>query len=157
MWGGPESSEKRDWFAGAISDLIADTPDADVEYVEEFLLQVMNDEFDVNVDDGSGADIAAQIIDMRKLTHQGNFARVDEMYERWTERQGKHGSTLNFKQMIANDEEGETDWDSDDLEDSADEDQDMVEAPALVKMPKEKVEPKVDEDGFTEVVGKKRR
>ena len=30
-WGGPESAEKRDWFAGAVSDLIASKPDADVE------------------------------------------------------------------------------------------------------------------------------
>ncbi len=42
--------EKRDWFAGAISDLLVATQGADVDYLEEFLLQVMNDEFDVNVE-----------------------------------------------------------------------------------------------------------
>lgn len=157
LWGGPESLEKRDWFAGAVSDLIAATPDGDIEYVEEFLLQVMNDEFDVNVDDGSGADVAAQIVDLRKLTLQGKFEKVDEMYEEWTERHGKGSSTLNFKQVASEAEEDETDWDSDSVNEGEDEDANMAEAPALVTIPKGKVEAKTDEEGFTEVISKKRR
>ena len=158
-WGGPESSEKRDWFAGAISDLISTTPDADVEYVEEFMLQIMNDEFDVNIDDGSGEEISAKIIGLRKLTLQGDFAMVDEMYSRWQERQSKGSEgKVNFQHVTRNDHEDETDWDSDDVDEEDDDgDVEMGEAPALVKVPKEKVQPRVDNEGFTEVIGRKRK
>jgi len=140
-----------------VSDLIAATPDVDVEYVEEFLLQIMNDEFDVNVEDGSGEEIAAKVVGLRKLILQGDFARVDEMYRQWQERQTKGGSTrIDFQVVERGEDDDDTDWDSDDME-GEDVDIDMDEAPALVRAPKEKVQPKVDDDGFTEVVGKKRR
>ena len=153
LWGGPDSSEKRDWFAGAISDLIAATPDADVEYLEEFLLQIMNDEFDVNVDDDSGAEVAAKIVGLRRLTLLGDFAKIDEMYKQWAERQSKGGAGINFKQVTRDEDDDDTDWDSDDM----DEDNGGDEAPPLVQMPKKKAEPKVDEDGFTEVISKNRK
>lgn len=140
-----------------MSDLIAATPDADVEYVEEFLLQIMNDEFDVNVEDGSSEEIAAKVVGLRKLILQGNFTRVDEMYRQWQERQTKGGTTrIDFQVVEKGEDDDDTDWDSDDIE-GEDVDVDMDEAPALVRPPKEKVQPKVDDDGFTEVVGKKRR
>lgn len=157
-WGGPDSSEKRDWFAGAISDVISKTPDADVEYLEEFMLQVMNDEFDVNVEDGSGEEISAKIIGLRKLTLQGDFTMVDEMYSKWQDRQSKGtGGKISFQHVTTDDDEIETDWDSDDIDEEDDSDVEMGEAPALVKATKEKVQPKVDDEGFTEVVGRKRR
>ena len=124
------------------------------------MLQVMNDEFDVNVEDGSGEEIAAKIIGLRKLTRQGDFAMVDEMYSKWQERQSKGGGggKINFQHVTRDDDEDDTDWDSDDTEGGDDgDDIEMGDAPALVKAPKEKVQPKVDEEGFTEVIGRKRR
>jgi pre-rRNA-processing protein TSR2 len=59
-WGGPDSAEKREWFAQATIDVLNDEPDADTVWIEEFLLQVMVDEFEVNVDDESGFDVAEQ-------------------------------------------------------------------------------------------------
>ncbi|KAL8790951.1 MAG: hypothetical protein Q9213_000376 [Squamulea squamosa] len=157
-WGGPDSAEKRDWFAGAISDLYSSTPNPetviDVEYLEEFLLQVMNDEFEVNVEDDSGAEVAAKIVGLWKMCAQGDFGMVDEMYEKWRERQAKGGERVNFQQVQDADEDDE---ESDSDEADGDEDVEMGEAPELIKAPKEKVVPKVDEEGFTEVVGKKRR
>ncbi len=158
LWGGPESPEKRDWFAGAISDLITDTPDADVEYVEEFILQVMNDEFDVHVEDGSGEEVAAKIVGLRKLTLQGDFTMVDSMYQQWQQRQQNGGSgKFNFQHIELGEHQDETDWDSDDMDEEDEDDVEMGEAPALVKAPREKLQPKVDEDGFTEVISKKKR
>ncbi|MCJ1429610.1 hypothetical protein MMC29_007525 [Sticta canariensis] len=157
-WGGPQSVEKRDWFAGAISDLVESTPDADVEYVEEFLLQVMNDEFELHIDDGSGEEIAAKIVALRKLTLQGNFTMVDEMFAGWQERQSRGGGTVQFRHVEREEDDDETDWDSDDREDDfVDESVEMEQAPPLVKVFKEKVQPTVDDDGFIEVVGKRRR
>ncbi|KAI4151655.1 MAG: hypothetical protein LQ341_000872 [Variospora aurantia] len=153
-WGGPLSSEKRDWFAGAISDLFSSPPDdatIDVEYLEEFLLQVMDDEFEVNVEDDSGAEIASKILGLRKLTLQGDFGMVDEMLARWKERESRGGEKVRFQQGQENHD------DEEDEEEDSDSDVDMEEAPPLVNAPKEKVVPKVDDEGFTEVVGRKKR
>lgn len=152
------SSDKRDWFAGAISELIENTPDADVDYVEEFLLQVMNDEFETNLEDNSGEEIAAKILGLRKLTLQGNFAMVDDMYLRWEQRQNRGVETISFKHIEAGEEEDDTEEESDELElEPSDEDVEMEQAPALVHISKEKSQPKVDDEGFMEVVSKRRR
>ncbi|KAL8728095.1 MAG: hypothetical protein Q9166_005620 [cf. Caloplaca sp. 2 TL-2023] len=157
-WGGPQSAEKRDWFAGAISDLFSSTPSPettiDVEYLEEFLLNIVNDEFEVNVEDDSGAEIAAKILGLRKMCFRGEFEIVDEMYERWRARQAKGEEKVHFQHVGREDDE-EDESDSEEVEE--DEDVEMGEAPELAKAPKEKVVPKVDEEGFIEVVGRKRR
>ena len=158
-WGGPESTEKRDWFAGAISSLIESTPDADVEYLEEFLLQVMSDEFDVFVEDDSGEEIAAKIVGLRKLTLRGDFALVDQMHQQWQQRQSRGlSSDLNIQHMVRGEDEDDTDWDSADMQEvDGSSDVNMEEAPALVKVPKQKYQPKIDDEGFTEVKSKRRR
>lgn len=157
-WGGPNSSEKRDWFAGAIAELLDATPDADVEYLEEFLLQVMNDEFDANLEDESAEEMAARIVGLRKVTAQGDFAMVDEMYARWQERQRRGGVDVAMTFVEGREEQEETDEESDDEEwNGIEEDMEMGEAPELVKVPKEKPPPEVDEEGFMKVVGKKKR
>ncbi|KAL9126754.1 MAG: hypothetical protein Q9217_004244 [Psora testacea] len=149
-WGGANASEKRDWFAGQILELMAETPDTDVEYLEEFLIGVMNDNFDVHVDDGSAEEIAAKILGLRKLTLQGDFTLVDEMYDKWQERQSKGGDAkVNVKHVEGIEDEQDTDFDSDDVDEE--EDVEMDQAPSLIKTPKEKVQPKIDEDGFTKV------
>lgn len=156
-WGGPESSEKRDWFAGAISDLIEATPDADVEYVEEFMLQIMNDEFDINVEDGSGEEIAAKIVGLRKLTLLGDFEMVDEMYQKWEDRNARGGGQVRIQHVQRTDDEDDTDWDSVEMEDDSDGDVEMEQAPAVPKPQKQNMQPKVDDDGFTEVIGRRKR
>lgn len=130
-----------------------------MEYLEEFLLQVMNDEFDVNVEDNSGEQVAAKIVGLRKMTLQGDFRMVDGMYALWVERQKKGGEMVKMQHVVGGEEDDDTASDSGDEESDEDEDGDvaMDEAPALVKAPKEKVQPKIDDEGFTEVVGKKRR
>jgi len=130
-----------------------------VEYLEEFLLQVMNDEFDVNIEDNSGEQVAAKIVGLRKMTLQGDFRMVDGMYALWVERQKKGGEMVKMQHVVGGEDDDDTASDSGDEESDEDEDGDvaMDEAPALVKAPKEKVQPKIDDEGFTEVVGKKRR
>lgn len=155
-WGGPESAEKRDWFAGAISDLLTSNPNADVEYLEEFLLQVMNDEFEVNIEDGSGEEVAAKIIGFRKLTLQGDFEKIDIMYRNWLDRRNKTSGQQSTIHIAKGDDQEDTDWDSDEEDEDDSEDMDIDEAPPLVKAPRVKTQPKVDEDGFTEVINRKR-
>lgn len=139
-------------FASAAIDLLKETPDADEEWIEEFLLQVMLDEFEVNVDDESGADVAEQICRLRKDCGKGNFAEVMAMKERWESRRGNEVAAL-FERKEAEDGEDESS-DSEEDEDDDDMDVDMDEAPQLVR--REPVAPQVDEDGFTKVTKKKR-
>lgn len=118
----------------------------------------MNDEFEVNVEDGSGEEIAAKIIGLRKLTMRSDFALVDEMYTKWQERQNQGEGAINFQHVDGTEDEDDTDGDSIDMEeDSTDEDIEMSEVQMTVKAPKEKTQPMADEDGFIEVVSKKRR
>ncbi|KAL2260938.1 hypothetical protein VTK26DRAFT_4922 [Humicola hyalothermophila] len=212
-WGGPESSDKRDWFAGAIVDLFPDlsklTPaqlqqkqqqfssssssstaaqsssssssaaaaaaaasssssstrtsphsqeEPDQEDVEEVLLQVMLDEFDVNVDDDSAFEVAEQVVRMRAECLRGKFDEVEALRRRW---EGRKGSKLVVQHAQA--EEGDTDWGTDEDDDGGqageDGDIEMGEAPQLVAGQgprRERQEPQVDEDGFTMVTRKKR-
>lgn len=130
-----------------------------VDDLEEVLLQVMLDEFEVVVDDNSPMEVAMKIWKGRENVLKGEFGEVDGMYQTWMERQKKGGAEkLNFQR--GEDKEGEdTDWDDDEEEWDGIEDEEMAEAPMLVetKPRKEKVEPQVDEEGFTKVVGKKKR
>jgi pre-rRNA-processing protein TSR2 len=150
-WGGVASSDKRDWFAGAIVELFSDRPDTDIEDVETVLLQVMLDEFEVNVDDESGYEVAEQIMRLRKSCGKGEFGEVEQLRSRW-ERRGGKGEVGVFKR-VERGEEDDTDWDSDDLEETDGEDVEMWEAPPMRE--KEKVVPEVDEDGFTKVTKKR--
>ncbi|PSS22257.1 hypothetical protein M430DRAFT_137322 [Amorphotheca resinae ATCC 22711] len=152
QWGGPDSAEKREWFAQTTIDLLNENPDADSAWIEEFLLQVMLDEFEVNVDDESGFEVAEQIVRMRKDCGRGNFEEVRAMKERWDQRGGRDVLSGQFKEQQRAEEEDETDA-SEDEDDQGD--VDMDEAPQLVRV-KEKVIPEVDEEGFTKVTKKKR-
>ncbi|KAJ9203991.1 hypothetical protein DTO166G4_7018 [Paecilomyces variotii] len=158
-WGGPASADKRDWFCGAISDLLNDRPETDAEDLEDVLIQVMNDEFDVVVDDGSAGDVALQIMEMRAQTQRGEFGEIRAMYEAWKEKMDKKGANAAglFRKVDARDEDQETDDDEDEDDEEEEGDVEMDEAPALTRAPRERVEPEVDEEGFTKVVGKKKR
>jgi pre-rRNA-processing protein TSR2 len=152
-WGGPDSAEKREWFAQATIDVLNDEPDADTVWIEEFLLQVMVDEFEVNVDDESGFDVAEQIVRMRRDCEKGDFSEVRALKERWDQRGGRDVVQSQFKEQQRDEADDETDG-SDEDEDEGMEDVEMDEAPQLVA--KEKPIPEVDEDGFTKVTKKRR-
>lgn len=162
-WGGPDSADKRDWFAGAIVDLFPDisklAPSAlsaqpqsndepDQIDVETVLLQVMLDEFEVNVDDESAFEVAENIMRVRGGCLRGKLDEADDLRRRYEAGKGKK-----VVGVQGQDEDHETDWDTeDDSDESEENDVEMGDAPA----PKEKQEPEVDEDGFTKVTRKKR-
>jgi pre-rRNA-processing protein TSR2 len=155
QWGGPDSSEKRDWLAGAISEQFDSDPLTESEDVEVMLLQVLEDEFGTRVEDQTEVAVAAEIMKIRKEAGEGSTATVDALAAKWKARQGKEVATGSVNVRESN-QEGE--WDSVDEESDEDEDVDMDDAPALVPaQPKPKAEPEVDEDGFTKVPSKKRR
>jgi pre-rRNA-processing protein TSR2 len=152
QWGGPDSASKREWFASQTIDLLNDTPDADAEWLEEFMLNVMLDEFEVNVDDESAYEVAEQILRIKKNCLKGEFAEVTEMKEKWDARRGAEDLGKVFERRERGEEEDETDGSDEGDEDG---DVDMDEAPALGRT-REPVVPEVDEEGFTKVTKKKR-
>jgi pre-rRNA-processing protein TSR2 len=157
QWGGPDSAEKRDWLAGAISEQFDSDPLTEAEDVEVMLLQVLEDEYGTRVEDQTEVPVAAEIMKIRKEIGEGSTATVDALAAKWKARQGKEVATGSVNVRESN-QEGE--WDSVDEESDEDEDEDvdMDDAPALVPaQPKPKAEPEVDEDGFTKVPSKKRR
>ncbi|KAI1429765.1 Pre-rRNA-processing protein TSR2-domain-containing protein [Xylaria sp. FL1777] len=179
-WGGPDSSDKRDWLAGVIVDMFPSfvdlasaanpTPQQNntkpqskklpeepvVEDIEETLLQVMFDEFEANVDDQSEAEVADRIMRCRAQCAAGDFALVGELRARWLDTKGKK-----VVAQAAADPDQDTDWESgsddEDEEDDGNGDIEMDDAPALVPVaPKEKPQPEIDEDGFEKVSRRKR-
>jgi pre-rRNA-processing protein TSR2 len=113
----------------------------------------MLDEFEVNVDDDSGFEIAEQMVRMRRDCGKGDFAEVQALKQRWDATGGKGVAAGQFKGVERNEEDDETDASED--EDGDDMDVEMDEAPQLVTV-KEKIGPEVDEEGFTKVTKKKR-
>ena len=123
----------------------------------------MADEFEVVVEDGSTEEVAGRIVAVRRECGRGEFGAVRAMWERW--RGGlREGVWVDGGEGSAGDTDtdGEGEGEGDDgewngIEDEEDGDVEMGEAPEVVKVPKEKLLPEVDEEGFTKVVGKKRR
>jgi pre-rRNA-processing protein TSR2 len=113
----------------------------------------MVDEFEVNVDDESGAEIAGHIMKARSECAQGQFDEVNTLKTRFLSKGTKKVDAM-FKKIEADDQD--TDWESDD---SGDDDEDggadveMGDAPPPER--KEKPQPEVDEDGFTKVTRKR--
>jgi pre-rRNA-processing protein TSR2 len=177
--GGPDSADKRDWFCGAVVDLYPEftastittaetnTPAAtnqtapktgeefDNSDIQEFLAGVMQDEFELILEEGDPMlwQVAEQIVRIRRDCAKGNFANVEALRTRWEQGRGRSVDHL-FKR--GEDPAQETDGDSEDEDDEDGKDIEMDEAPSLVREPKERPEPELDEDGFTKVTRKKR-
>ena len=124
--------------------------------VEARLLQIMDDEFDTIVDDGSAYEVAEQTVRVYRECARGVFRDVDALARRWEAVRGQKVSRL-FKQGEPVDQETDGSSEDDDEDEDEDNDVDMGDAPpALVAVPKERPPPEVDDDGFTKVTKKKR-
>ncbi len=132
--------------------MFTERPSTDLEDVETMLLQVLLDEFEVNVDDDSAYEVAQQIMQLREATSQGDFSKVDELYVAWKEKGGSN--VIKFQQ--ADDQNDSTE--DDELESmEEDEDVEMEDAPVQTRPARPKQDPEVDEEGFTKVVGRSKR
>lgn len=150
-WGGPDSADKRDWFAGAVSELFTTNPETDAGDLEEFLLQVMEDEFELDVEDGSEMAITASILQIKDEITRGDFTTVDKL---WHKYKAKKTPVKAMRVGPSSDDEDslhdEFDEDDEDI-DMSDDDNAVPQHPA-----RSKPEPEVDEDGFTKVFGRRR-
>lgn len=148
-WGGPGSSEKCTWIASVIVDAFEEqVPTPDINYVEITLLQIMEDEFETVLEDGSAEAVAKDVVKLWEEIQEGSNRLVVQLEEQAERMKGKKVQV----EEVAGDN---SDW----ADESEDEDGDDEEdAPTLVaSQTKPKPEPEVDEDGFTVVKGKNRR
>ncbi|KAF2269682.1 hypothetical protein CC78DRAFT_612041 [Lojkania enalia] len=156
QWGGPDSADKRDWLAGALSEIFESRPETDTEDIEVVLLQALEDEFGARLEDESEVEVARRIMEIRKEVLEGNHRTVDELQKKWEERKGKPIATGNV-QVTGRNQIAE--WDSVDEEsdeEEENEDVDMADAPPLLQA-KPKPAPEVDAEGFTKVASKRRK
>ncbi|KAF8075729.1 Pre-rRNA-processing protein TSR2-domain-containing protein [Lyophyllum atratum] len=147
-WGGPGAAEKRTWLAGEIVDAFegqAQTPDD--QYIEELLLQIMADEYEAVLEDGSAESVAQDIVRIWEETRVGKQDSVLKFEELADKVKGKKAE---FQQAPTDEDE---EWEDED-EDESGEDDGEDEAPQLLQPAQNppRNEPEVDEDGFTLVL-----
>lgn len=158
-WGtsSPQQGEEvRAWLAGQLSSMFEQKQIRDVEDLEDILEQVMAEEYDMKVEDGTLEEVSRNIWAGRNRVLQGDMSEVDQLMGVWEERQKK-------KVKVQIQQGPDVDQDTDDEEEDGnswngfDDTNDVEMGDAPPPAPKQKVEPEIDEDGFTKVVGKKKR
>lgn len=87
QWGGPDSSDKRDWITGIVISLFKENNVVDVGLIEETLLYAMVDEFETNVEDDSALLVAHNIIKLYEECFNMNYNTVEILYTNWIEKQ----------------------------------------------------------------------
>lgn len=170
-WGGHESAEKKTWIASSIIDewetrvtyLPSSTPSGPAEIdpkdasdtpldrddLGDFINQMMEDEFDAKIEDGSIDSIANDIVRLWQslLTAMGDV--TPESLVLSIEEKVKAAKKTGIKASRGDDPTEGDDLDGSDSGSEDDDEMEVDEAPQLVPREKEKVEPVVDDDGFT--------
>lgn len=181
-WGGPDSRAKKTWIASTLVDLFetrapllppstsisgvptidpssAHDPPLDLDDIGDLLSQIMSDEFDANIEDGSIDRVAQNIVELWRHLLIPPTGETPESVISGLEQRAREATRGGLKTTRGADpEEGDEDDESgSESEDEDGMDVDGDEAPRLVDTSKEKQEPVVDEDGFTLVQKGRRR
>lgn len=147
-WGGPESTGKRTWLASVIVDAFEEqVPLPDAYYVEETLLQVLADEFEMVLEDDSVEGIAKDIVQLWDDSHFGKLDLLESLEKRMEILRGKKMLVQEGRETV-----DEMDEDEDENEDEDDEGdwKDEPKVPQLLDhQAASSKEPVIDEDGFT--------
>ena len=161
-WGGPASAEKQRWLAGVLVDqfepfLIHTAPAAspsalpDVPYIEDLLLQIMSDEFDVDLEDDSAAAVARDLVRLFGDVRAGDAAFVRELEAQAERVKGKIPTYQTDGSEDEDESSSEGEW-----EDEEELGEELVPQLLDATEARAREEPHVDEDGFT-LVKKKGR
>ncbi|XP_041955179.1 pre-rRNA-processing protein TSR2 homolog isoform X1 [Alosa sapidissima] len=75
-FGGVYSQQKAEWMVDAVQQYFHDNSDLQQYEVEDFISELMNNEFDTMVDDGSLPGVAQQVCQMFKQCQQGKVEEV---------------------------------------------------------------------------------
>jgi pre-rRNA-processing protein TSR2 len=137
-------------------------PPPDDQYIEELLLQILSDEFDTSVEDGSGEAVAVDICRIHESLSSSDVnqqRKGEELVKKFEEMADKvKGKRVEAKVVDeARGEEGEWEDDDDKDEGSDEEMEDGSQMQPIPELIRRREEPEVDEDGFTMVKGKGKR
>ncbi|XP_044299407.1 pre-rRNA-processing protein TSR2 homolog [Varanus komodoensis] len=91
-FGGVYSQEKAEWMVEAVEQYFQSNADLEPEEIEDVLAELMNNEFDTMVEDGSLAQVSQQLCQFFTQCQQGNSAAVHEAIVRLAQKQ--HGARL---------------------------------------------------------------
>ena len=169
QWGGPESSEKKIWLASTIIDefesrtsylspststsgdrridpFTAFIPPLDHDDLADLLNQMLSDEFDANIEDGSIDAVTADILRLWRDVFSAAPEAIVEVLERKAAEVKRSGvRATRVGDLIEVEDE-----DEDESGSGSEENMEVDEAPHLVVRHKEeRPEPVVDDDGFT--------
>jgi pre-rRNA-processing protein TSR2 len=122
-------------------------PEPDSEYIETMLLQIMDDEFEVALEDGSAFDVARDVVRLWNDAKEGKDDYVKDLEMQADRMKGKMPQ-YEVDAGSASDWE-DSDDDNEDESGSDSEDYGKNVVPQLLDHAKEV--PDVDEDGFTTV------
>ncbi|KAM5221676.1 pre-rRNA-processing protein TSR2 homolog [Ctenodactylus gundi] len=85
-FGGVHSQEKAEWLGGAVEDYFIRNDDLKLDEVEDFLGDLMSNEFDTVVEDGSLPQVSQQLQAMFCHFQRGDRAALKEMTSRVAQR-----------------------------------------------------------------------
>ena len=89
-------------MASVLVDAFEDTtqPTPDAQYVEEQLLQIMEDEFETMLEDGSAEVVARDVVRMWEVIQRGAKEGEEEASNSRTELQGSRPSVYTYSQKL---------------------------------------------------------
>ncbi|XP_050997973.1 pre-rRNA-processing protein TSR2 homolog [Acomys russatus] len=106
-FGGVHSQEKAEWLGGAVEDYFIANADLELEEVEDFLGELMTNEFDTVVEDGSLPQVSQQLRTMFQHFQKGNGTALQEMTAHINQKKCKVTATplKTTKETVADDVE----------------------------------------------------
>ncbi|KAG7332706.1 hypothetical protein KOW79_004540 [Hemibagrus wyckioides] len=155
-FGGVYSQQKADWMVDAVQQYFHDNSDLEQDEVEDFLSELMNNEFDTMVDDGSLPQVAQKVCVMFQQCKQGKLSEVKQQISHLAQKKASGRAKVTPVKSPTEDAGGS---DEDDGEESMECDEAGVGAAVKQQQvsssaPKEEEEDD-DDDGWTVVRKKK--
>ncbi|KFO20691.1 pre-rRNA-processing protein TSR2 homolog [Fukomys damarensis] len=109
-FGGAHSQEKSEWLGSAVEDYFIRNADLELDEIEDFLEELMTNEFDTIVEDGSLPQVSQQLQTMFHHFQKGDGAALKEMASHITQR--KYKVTATALKTARETDENEDDADS---------------------------------------------
>ncbi|KAG7472678.1 hypothetical protein MATL_G00111420 [Megalops atlanticus] len=106
-FGGVHSQQKADWMVDAVQQYFHQNADLESYEVEDFLADLMNNEFDTVVDDGSLPQVALQVCQLFKQCEQGKLSEVRGQIAQLTQKKNAGRAKATPVQTPADEEEEE--------------------------------------------------
>ncbi|XP_048872800.1 pre-rRNA-processing protein TSR2 homolog isoform X2 [Brienomyrus brachyistius] len=110
-FGGVYSKQKADWMVDAVQQYFQQNDDLQQYEVEDFLADLMNNEFDTVVDDGSLPQVASKICQLFKQCEQGMLLEVRSQTAQIVQRKSSGRAKATPAQLPADEEEEESEED----------------------------------------------